>query len=157
MWSEFVRQRQDPNAFFICPIAYWTDADVWAFHRLRSLPYCELYDEGFKRLGCIGCPLAGPNMQSIEFARWPKYEQAWRLSFERFWERHSGTLSTRGPRKGLPRWFEDFGSAQGLWDWWRAGKGQGDGPQCQGGELFADSDMQGDGAGMRAEEGEVER
>ena len=31
----------------MCPICYWTDADVWEFHRLRELPYCELYDQGF--------------------------------------------------------------------------------------------------------------
>ena len=43
------------------PIIDWTDKEVWDFIKLRNLPYCKLYDEGFTRLGCIGCPLSGPN------------------------------------------------------------------------------------------------
>jgi len=44
--------------FMVAPIFDWTDEDVWAYIRDRNLPYCSLYDEGFKRLGCIGCPMA---------------------------------------------------------------------------------------------------
>lgn len=39
------------------PIIDWTDEDVWEFIRLCNVPYCELYDCGFKRLGCVACPL----------------------------------------------------------------------------------------------------
>jgi phosphoadenosine phosphosulfate reductase len=38
------------------PIVDWMDEDVWEFIRTEKLPYCCLYDEGFKRLGCVGCP-----------------------------------------------------------------------------------------------------
>lgn len=143
-WSEFVRQTWSRVGFVLCPVAYWTDADVWAFHALRGLPYCELYEQGFSRLGCIGCPLAGPAAQTRGFARWPKYESAWRRAFGRFWERWHGVPTLQGN----PRSFEQFGSAQGLWDWWRSGKGQGDGPTCQGAELFASTD---DNAAVAAE------
>lgn len=40
------------------PIIEWTDDDVWEFIRTEKIPYCELYDCGFRRLGCIGCPMA---------------------------------------------------------------------------------------------------
>ena len=40
------------------PIIEWTDADVWEFIKSENIPYCELYDEGWRRLGCIGCPMA---------------------------------------------------------------------------------------------------
>lgn len=40
------------------PIIDWKDSDVWEFIHAESIPYCELYNEGFTRLGCIGCPLA---------------------------------------------------------------------------------------------------
>ena len=40
------------------PIVEWTEADVWEFIKAENVPYCELYDCGFKRLGCVGCPMA---------------------------------------------------------------------------------------------------
>lgn len=40
------------------PIIDWTDTGVWEFIRAENIPYCALYDEGWHRLGCIGCPMA---------------------------------------------------------------------------------------------------
>lgn len=65
------------------PIIDWTDADVWTFIRSNGIPYCELYDEGFHRLGCIGCPMAGTNQRENEFSRWPAYKTAYLLAFEK--------------------------------------------------------------------------
>lgn len=124
LWKEFLPKRNKGS--ILCPICYWTDEDVWAFIRSRNLPYCELYDQGFKRLGCIGCPMAGPAGQAKEFERWPKYEEMWRRSVFRFWDNWHGVPT----RKGTRRWFEDFGSAQGLWDWWRSGKAAEGAAEC---------------------------
>lgn len=56
----------------INPIIDWLEADVWEYLRGRGLEYCKLYDEGFTRIGCIGCPMA--DKQRIkEFERYPKY------------------------------------------------------------------------------------
>ena len=65
------------------PIIDWTDAEVWRFIRQERVPYCKLYDEGFRRLGCIGCPMATRRGRSIEFARWPKYLAAYLHAFEK--------------------------------------------------------------------------
>ena len=65
------------------PIIDWTDAEIWQFIRQEKIPYCCLYDEGFHRLGCIGCPMATRRGRSIEFARWPKYLTAYLHAFER--------------------------------------------------------------------------
>lgn len=124
LWKEFQPHRTD--GAILAPIAYWTDEDVWAFIRSRNLPYCELYDQGFSRLGCIGCPLAGKSGQDREFARWPKYEAMWKRAVFKFYDRWHGVPN----RKGEPRYFEDFGSAQGLWDWWRSGKASEGEAQC---------------------------
>lgn len=56
------------------PIINWTDDDVWEFIKSRGLKYCELYDEGFKRLGCIGCPMASVSQRLADFERWPRYK-----------------------------------------------------------------------------------
>ena len=65
------------------PIIDWTDAEVWQFIRGERIPYCCLYDEGFHRLGCIGCPMATRRGRSIEFARWPKYLAAYLHAFQK--------------------------------------------------------------------------
>ena len=65
------------------PIIDWTDDDVWEFIEEYGVRYCELYDKGFDRLGCIGCPLAGNNKQKFEFDRYPKYKQLYIAAFDR--------------------------------------------------------------------------
>lgn len=42
----------------INPIVGWTDADVWAYIRWRGLPYCCLYDSGWKVIDCEHCPMS---------------------------------------------------------------------------------------------------
>lgn len=63
------------------PIIDWTDADVWEFIHRENIPYCRLYDEGFTRLGCIGCPL-GAN-PTAELDRWPTYRSAYTRAFDK--------------------------------------------------------------------------
>lgn len=63
------------------PIIDWTNEDVWEFIRLHDIPYCELYDKGYTRLGCIGCPMS--SNKSEELNMYPKYKQAYLKAFER--------------------------------------------------------------------------
>lgn len=65
------------------PIIDWTDKEVWDFIKLRNLPYCSLYDEGFNRLGCIGCPMAGKKGMEKDFKRWPTYKRAYIRAFDK--------------------------------------------------------------------------
>ena len=37
------------------PISIWTDADIWEYLRKYNVPYCELYDKGHTRTGCMFC------------------------------------------------------------------------------------------------------
>ena len=125
LWRASVPNRR--GGMMVCPIAYWTDRDVWAFHRERGLPHCCLYDQGFKRLGCMGCPNATRRETAAHFARWPRYEAAWRRAVGRYWlAAHDGTP-----------WVSGFPTAQALWDWWRSGKRQGPRQACQGEFLFS--------------------
>lgn len=72
------------KASYICnPIIDWTDEDVWSFIRHENLPYCSLYDEGFKRLGCIGCPLSDVKARNRDFERWPGYKAQYIRIFQR--------------------------------------------------------------------------
>lgn len=88
---------------------------VWQFIRNRNLTYCRLYDEGFDRLGCIGCPMARREGRLREFARWPRYERLWKRLFRQVWERRTGSTQRDGKQ-----WFGDryFASWQEMWEWW---------------------------------------
>ncbi len=129
MWKTFQRwdakrshgQASD-SCYMLNPIVDWTDADVWAFTRQRGIPYCELYDEGFKRLGCVGCPMSGAKGVARDFARWPQFERAWRKAFHRLWKRRVGTTITRGQRKGK-KWpgLPGIENPDQLFDWWKSG------------------------------------
>lgn len=48
-------QRNDPPHYMINPILDWTETDIWAFHARFNLPHCELYDQGYRSLGCKPC------------------------------------------------------------------------------------------------------
>ena len=66
------------NQYFIVnPLAYWNEQEIWDYIKENKIEYNPLYDEGFKRVGCIGCPMAGRH-RAEEFKRWPKYEQMYK-------------------------------------------------------------------------------
>jgi len=47
--------RQNPDHIQINPMLDWTEMDVWAFTLEQGLPYCSLYDLGYRSLGCVPC------------------------------------------------------------------------------------------------------
>lgn len=65
------------------PIIDWTDDEVWEFIREYNVPYCKLYDEGYTRLGCIGCPMGSVQHRKEEFEKYPKYREAYIRAFDR--------------------------------------------------------------------------
>lgn len=63
------------------PIIDWTDEEVWEFIKEYNVPYCKLYDEGFNRLGCIGCPMSTNQRKELE--KYPKYKAAYMKAFDK--------------------------------------------------------------------------
>lgn len=69
------------------PIVDWTDEEVWELlNDIVKVPHCCMYDEGFTRIGCIGCPMAGTANQRKEFARFPKFRALYVRAFDRMIE-----------------------------------------------------------------------
>lgn len=62
------------------PIIDWTDAEVWEFIHEYDIPYCKLYDEGVKRIGCVGCPM-GDNGKQLE--QFPAFKKLYIKAFDR--------------------------------------------------------------------------
>ena len=90
------------------PIVDWTDDEVWEFlNEIVKVPHCYLYDEGFKRIGCIGCPLAGAERQKREFERYPKFRAIYVRAFDRMIEKRK--------TNGLPKEWKD---GEDVMRWW---------------------------------------
>lgn len=89
------------------PIVDWSERDVWSFLRdFAQVPSCELYSEGWHRLGCIGCPMANVGRWK-EFRRWPKYKNLYLHAFDRM-------LDERRKRERPTQW----NTAEEVFDWW---------------------------------------
>lgn len=65
------------------PIIDWDEKDVWEFLNGNGIEHCRLYDEGYTRLGCIGCPMKSAKGQKQDFERWPKYRELYIRAFDR--------------------------------------------------------------------------
>ena len=66
------------------PIVDWTDEEVWEFlNDIAKVPHCCLYDEGYTRIGCIGCPMSNVKEQTRELTRYPKYYNMYIKAFDR--------------------------------------------------------------------------
>ena len=66
------------------PIIDWTDDEVWDYTHVEKIPCNPLYCE-FKRVGCIGCPMASKSRWK-KFARWQAYQQMYIHAFDRMLE-----------------------------------------------------------------------
>lgn len=94
------------NQVVVNPIIDWSDADVWEFHEKFHLPHNPLYDMGFKRVGCVGCPMADIKH---ELELFPEYKKLYLRAFQKCVE--SKPLSRYGWRTG-----------QDLYNWWVSSK-----------------------------------
>ena len=81
------------ESILISPIIHWTEQDVWEFlNKVMEVPHCPLYDEGWHRIGCIGCPMSSAKQKQIENIRYPHVKRNWIKAIK----------SIRGGAKFLP-------------------------------------------------------
>lgn len=95
----------------INPIISWTENEVWLFIYSQKIAYCELYDCGFRRIGCIGCPLASVKNREWEFKRYPKFREAYIRTFDRMVEARRAAGKTNG----------NWNSGEAVFNWWMYG------------------------------------
>lgn len=87
------------------PIIDWTEGEVWEFLKEYNIPYCSLYDEGFKRLGCIGCPMGSKEQRIRELERWPKYKNLYMIAFQKMVDNRGGGTEQR---TDIPQTAEEY-------------------------------------------------
>jgi phosphoadenosine phosphosulfate reductase len=77
------------------------------------LPYCELYDKGWKRIGCLFCPNAYYKNREREVKNYPLFAKAFKIFFHKLY------LDRKG--KGLPS-VNQFSSGEDMFNKWISGK-----------------------------------
>ena len=110
---QFITKAKQNEDLICSPIYKWTDSEVWQFIRGRGIPYNPLYDQGFLRVGCIGCPMAGNQVQELE--KYPKFKQNYINAFERMLKRRreAGKDDITG-KTGLNCWKD----GETVYRWW---------------------------------------
>ena len=91
------------------PIVDWTDDDVWEFIGQRHIIVNPLYAMGYKRVGCVGCPMSSKAGEELDAM--PKYKANWIRWF--------GHLIDDAKRDGRPVFME---SAEDYYNFWISGK-----------------------------------
>lgn len=105
----FVESCYRTTSTMINPIVDWTDTDVWDFLHHYGCESNPLYQCGFKRIGCIGCPLGGGKSMKREFGRYPKYRSLYVRAFDRMLEARK--------ERGLSNTI-DWYSGEDVMRWW---------------------------------------
>ena len=88
----------------ISPIIEWSDKDIWDFIKEHNMPYCDLYDMGFHRIGCLFCPMASVREKLRELSMFPRLA-------EKIYIRSIGDLMERGK-------YDLFKKPEDVFQWW---------------------------------------
>lgn len=101
--TEYCMQK---DAHMCNPIIDWSDDDVWHYIKGKGLPYCSLYDEGWKRLGCIGCPMKSEKEREKDFRMYPKFAECYKRAFQHIIDSYGD------------EWKGDWQTGEDMFNWW---------------------------------------
>lgn len=87
------------------PIIDWSDNDVWEFLHYYGCKSNPLYECGYSRIGCVGCPMSYKRKQ--DFERYPKFQENYIKTFDRMLQ--SDFYKTKKP---------SWSSGEEVFDWW---------------------------------------
>lgn len=100
---DFVEHCYQQAKTTVNPIIDWEDSDVWEFIHEYKVPYCELYDKGKKRLGCIGCPMS--TAAAAELEEYPKYKQLYINAFDKMLQVNPGKYKNWKTGEDVMKWW----------------------------------------------------
>jgi phosphoadenosine phosphosulfate reductase len=100
---------QGKDKILLSPIIDWTNSDVWSFIRDRKIEYCQLYDEGYYRIGCIFCPNCTVKSKQRDRINYPGVEKAIKKSVKDLMD------------IGI---YANFNTPDEVFNWWISNKSQ---------------------------------
>ncbi len=100
---------KDKTKIFLNIILRWTETEVWEYIRASNLPYCKLYDQGWKRIGCLGCPMQYYKRKMAELDKYPKIKRLYARSFIKIYDKKKSEGKT-----SVDRWVD----GKEMFEWW---------------------------------------
>lgn len=97
------------DKILVSPILYWTSRDIWEFLNSNNIPHCSLYDKGYKRIGCILCPMSNHKQKVREIRDFPHVKRNWIKAIE--WLRENKWTDTSLSK-----------DSEMAFNWWISGK-----------------------------------
>ena len=99
------------DKILVSPIIHWTERDVWEFLNNNHIPHCELYDQGWTRIGCVCCPMSNFRKKRKDIERWPHVKRNWLKAIQ--WLIENGYIN---------RNFNKFADVETGFKWWISNK-----------------------------------
>lgn len=96
------------DKILVSPIIHWTERDVWDFLNANNIPHCELYDKGYRRIGCICCPMSNYKQKIRDIKEYPHVKRNWIKTIK--WLIDNGHIN------------HNFNDAEFGFRWWISGK-----------------------------------
>lgn len=95
-----IKQKLVTNA-----IIDWSDDEIWYYIKHEKLDYCKLYDCGYKRLGCIGCPMASTKEREKQFKDNPGFKALYIRAFDKMLINRSESLGNWKTGEDVFNWW----------------------------------------------------
>jgi len=57
--DEYIVRHETPPHYRVQPILHMSELDIWSYIRSRNVPFCTLYQRGYRSLGCEPCTKTG--------------------------------------------------------------------------------------------------
>lgn len=102
-----IKTMKEQKDTIVLPIYEWEDRDIWDYIRMNNIKYNPLYDRGWTRVGCIGCPMASYKQRMKQFAAYPTYKQAYIHACDKLLEQ----WKTKGKES-------EFKNGEEMFSWW---------------------------------------
>lgn len=74
--TELLQWSAKYNLLKLCPLAYWTEREVWNYIAAHNVPYNPLLNQGYPSLGCVPCthPANGSDSRAGRWVGFAKTE-----------------------------------------------------------------------------------
>lgn len=105
-----IRKMKEHDDVVVNPIYEWTDEDICDFIRQENIKTNPLYEKGYHRVGCVGCPLATYKQKLKEFSDYPQYKKAYINAFDKMLK----VRKAEGKDDATGKWKD----AESVFEWW---------------------------------------
>jgi phosphoadenosine phosphosulfate reductase len=86
-YSRITHDAKIRNEVLASPILQWNDLEVWAFLLSEGVDFNRGYRRGFRRVGCLPCPLNSHWSEFLAGLYYPEWYSEWRAFLENHAER----------------------------------------------------------------------